>query len=153
MTHTFTIHSQYINDGFQAVQAQPEDTEEVLSLLAETASWLKSKGSSQWNALLQGEDSHDTPSAIRRGDVFVFKKKRRLLEWSFSCRSQVHGISSCGEIRPTRKMGRSIYIDLPYEENMLEQVWGSPYWNGRVVAYNSQISLSYDWIAGLTMSR
>ncbi|WP_145412617.1 N-acetyltransferase [Paenibacillus xylanexedens] len=78
MTHTFTIHSQYINDGFQAVQAQPEDTEEVLSLLAETASWLKSKGSSQWNALLQGEDSHDTPSAIRRGDVFVFKKEAQI---------------------------------------------------------------------------
>nr|WP_261771718.1 GNAT family N-acetyltransferase [Paenibacillus xylanexedens] len=78
MIHTFTIHSQYINDGFQAVQAQPEDTEEVLSLLAETASWLKSKGSSQWNALLQGEDSHDTPSAIRRGDVFVFKKEAQI---------------------------------------------------------------------------
>lgn len=78
MTHSFTIRSQYINNGFQAVQAQPEDTEEVRSLLVETASWLKSQGSSQWNALLQGQDSHDTPSAIRRGDVFVFKKEAEI---------------------------------------------------------------------------
>ncbi|MGQ8871608.1 GNAT family N-acetyltransferase [Paenibacillus sp. TSA_86.1] len=78
MTESFTIRNPYINDNFQAVHAQPEDTEEVLSLLVETASWLKSQGSSQWSALLQGEDSHDTPSAIRRGDVFVFKKEAEI---------------------------------------------------------------------------
>jgi GNAT superfamily N-acetyltransferase len=78
MTHSFTIRNQYINDGFQAVQAQSGDTEEILSLLVETASWLESQGSSQWNALLQGHDSHDTPSAIQRGDVFVFKKEAEI---------------------------------------------------------------------------
>ncbi|MEK3707544.1 GNAT family N-acetyltransferase [Paenibacillus sp. FSL R7-0198] len=74
MRHSFKISSEYINDGFQAVQAKPEDTEDVMSLLVETAEWLQSQGSSQWNALLKGEDSHDTAGAIRRGDVFVFKK-------------------------------------------------------------------------------
>lgn len=74
MMHSFRISSEYINDGFQAVQAKPEDTEDVMSLLVETAEWLQSQGSSQWNALLKGEDSHDTAGAIRRGDVFVFKK-------------------------------------------------------------------------------
>ncbi|PQP80191.1 GNAT family N-acetyltransferase [Paenibacillus sp. PCH8] len=72
--HSFRISSEYINDGFQAVQAEPGDTEDVISLLVETAEWLQSQGSSQWSALLKGEDSHDTTGAIRRGDVFVFNK-------------------------------------------------------------------------------
>lgn len=72
--HSFRIISEYINDGFHAVQAVPGDTEDVISLLVETAEWLQSRGSAQWSALLKGEDSHDTAGAIRRGDVFVFKK-------------------------------------------------------------------------------
>ncbi|MGG4479840.1 GNAT family N-acetyltransferase [Paenibacillus illinoisensis] len=75
MKHSFKIITEYINDDFRAMQAQPEDTEDVLSLLRETAEWLRSQGSSQWSALLKGEDSHDTAGAIRRGDVFVFKKE------------------------------------------------------------------------------
>ncbi|MGF9695390.1 GNAT family N-acetyltransferase [Paenibacillus sp. MABNR03] len=78
MNHSFKIISEYINDDFRAMQAQPEDTEEVLSLLVETAEWLRSQGSSQWSALLKGEDSHDTAGAIRRGDVFVFKKDSKV---------------------------------------------------------------------------
>jgi ribosomal protein S18 acetylase RimI-like enzyme len=78
MTHAFNIYSESINDHFQVVQAGPEDTEEVLSLLAETALWLQSQGSSQWSALLHGEDSHNTPAAIHRGDVFVFKKEAEI---------------------------------------------------------------------------
>ncbi|CAI6027626.1 hypothetical protein PAECIP112173_00506 [Paenibacillus sp. JJ-100] len=78
MKHPFTIRKRYINDGYEAVQAQSGDTEEVLSLLVESASWLKSQGSSQWSALLQGEDSHNTPAAIQRGDVFVFKKEAKI---------------------------------------------------------------------------
>ncbi|PWW33155.1 MULTISPECIES: GNAT family N-acetyltransferase [Paenibacillus] len=74
MKHLFSITSDYINDEFKALQAQPEDTEDVMSLLMETAEWLRSQGSSQWNALLKGEDSHHTAEAIQRGDVFVFKK-------------------------------------------------------------------------------
>lgn len=74
MKHSFRISTDYINGEFKAIQAQPEDTEEVKRLLLETAEWLRSQGSSQWNALLNGEDSHNTAEAILRGDVFVFKK-------------------------------------------------------------------------------
>lgn len=55
-------------------QAKTEDMEAVLQLLVSTAEWLKSKGSSQWNALLRGEDSHRTPEAIGRGEVYLFKR-------------------------------------------------------------------------------
>ncbi|PYE52350.1 GNAT family N-acetyltransferase [Paenibacillus barcinonensis] len=78
MTHTFNIHSESIHDNFRAVQAGPEDTDDVQSLLLETALWLQSQGSSQWSALLDGEDSHNTPAAIRRGDVFIFKKEAEI---------------------------------------------------------------------------
>ena len=43
MKHSFKIITEYINDDFRAMQAQPEDTEDVLSLLRETAEWLRSQ--------------------------------------------------------------------------------------------------------------
>lgn len=60
------------------VRAEPEDTTEIMRLLVNTAEWLLSKGSTQWNGLLRGEDSHNTPEAINRGDVYIFKQDRRI---------------------------------------------------------------------------
>ncbi|BBI34214.1 GNAT family N-acetyltransferase [Cohnella abietis] len=60
-------------------QAEPEDTQAIMRLLVNTAEWLLSKGSSQWNALLRGEDSHNTPEAIEQGEVFIFKQDTQLV--------------------------------------------------------------------------
>jgi RimJ/RimL family protein N-acetyltransferase len=57
---------------FKASRARLEDTEAVKQLLVRTAQWLKSKGSTQWSGLLEGEDYHDIAGAIQRGDVYVF---------------------------------------------------------------------------------
>ncbi|WP_372637569.1 GNAT family N-acetyltransferase [Cohnella sp.] len=54
-------------------RAEPEDTTEIMRLLVNTAEWLLRKGSTQWNALLRGEDSHNTPEAVNRGEVYIFR--------------------------------------------------------------------------------
>lgn len=59
MSEIFTLH-----------QAKTEHLEMIEVLLKETALWLKSKGSLQWNGILEGKDNHDTASAIDRGEVF-----------------------------------------------------------------------------------
>jgi ribosomal protein S18 acetylase RimI-like enzyme len=69
----YKMLQEYINPDIRASQAQPDDTPAVTNLLVRTAEWIRSLGSTQWQGLLQGEDSHDTPAAIRRGDVFAFK--------------------------------------------------------------------------------
>ncbi|MGO4548319.1 GNAT family N-acetyltransferase [Paenibacillus sp. 2TAB23] len=61
-----------IKPDIEVFRARPEDTEAVLQLLVQTAEWLRSKGSRQWSGLLQGEDSHQTPEAIKRGEVYLF---------------------------------------------------------------------------------
>jgi hypothetical protein len=61
------------------ISAKPHDTEAVMRLLVKTAEWLQSKGSSQWNGLLRGVDSHNTPEAINRGEVFIFKRDEDLV--------------------------------------------------------------------------
>jgi hypothetical protein len=71
-TFTRTDSIGVILSDINVFQAQPEDTEAVLQLLVRTAEWLKSKGSTQWNALLRGEDSHQTPEAIKHGEVYIF---------------------------------------------------------------------------------
>jgi hypothetical protein len=71
MNHIYNITQGHIHGSFIMKAAQEEDTPAVMNLLRETAEWLKSKGSSQWSGLLNGVDSHDTPNAIRRGDVFI----------------------------------------------------------------------------------
>lgn len=57
-------------------RAEPDDIHEIMRLLVNTAEWLLSKGSTQWNALLRGEDSHNTPEAVNRGDVYLFRDSR-----------------------------------------------------------------------------
>ncbi|CAM3928642.1 GNAT family N-acetyltransferase [Cohnella lubricantis] len=62
-----------LEDRYAAVQAVSGDTPRIQQLLLKTAKWLQSRGSSQWSGLLRGEDSHRTPEAVERGDVFLFK--------------------------------------------------------------------------------
>jgi len=57
-------------------QADSEDTTEIMRLLVNTAEWLLSKGSTQWNGLLRGEDACNTPEAINRGEVYIFKQNQ-----------------------------------------------------------------------------
>ncbi|GAA0392039.1 GNAT family N-acetyltransferase [Paenibacillus motobuensis] len=73
MNGSFRITDDHIGEGLTIVQAKPADTEAVAALLVQTAEWLRSRGSSQWNGLLAGEDSHNTTGAILNGDVFVCK--------------------------------------------------------------------------------
>lgn len=73
MKTQFDMQENQLKDGFMMEQARVEDTEQVLSLLVETAQWFKERGSTQWYALLEGVDSHRTAEAVQRGDVFVCK--------------------------------------------------------------------------------
>lgn len=60
-------------------KAQQADLELISSLLYDTALWIKEKGSAQWAGLLRGEDVHDVPSAIERGEVYLVYLKSDLL--------------------------------------------------------------------------
>lgn len=55
---------------FELCRAERKDSERIDKLLRQTALWLKSKGSSQWNEILEGADAHNTLSAIDREEVF-----------------------------------------------------------------------------------
>lgn len=68
-----TLQTNQLKGPFTMRQAQVEDTEEVLSMLVETAEWFQRNGSTQWQDLLKGIDSHRTAEAIEGGDVFVCK--------------------------------------------------------------------------------
>lgn len=59
-----------MNDNFTLHQAKSGNIKMIDELLMETALWLKSKGSLQWNGILEGKDNHDTASAVSRGEVF-----------------------------------------------------------------------------------
>jgi len=68
--------------------AEPEDTHEVMSLLVNTAEWLLKRGSSQWSGLLRGEDSHNTPEAVNRGEVYLFKQDSQIVGMVMLLKSQ-----------------------------------------------------------------
>ncbi|MEB9895601.1 GNAT family N-acetyltransferase, partial [Bacillus cereus] len=72
--NTFRIIEERVQDDIYASQAETADTEAIMSLLYRTAAWLNSKGSTQWNELLQGVDVHGMADSIAKGDVFVFKR-------------------------------------------------------------------------------
>lgn len=65
-----------LNEDVFAYQATAEDETQIKSLILDTAAWLQSKGLSQWDALLEGEDSHNIAGAILRGEVFAFKSRQ-----------------------------------------------------------------------------
>ncbi|MDO7906961.1 GNAT family N-acetyltransferase [Paenibacillus sp. JX-17] len=67
------IREKQVQEGIEAVPASQEDQDQVRDLLLDTARWLQSTGSTQWSNLLKGEDSHDTPAAIRREEVILFR--------------------------------------------------------------------------------
>lgn len=75
----FKIINEFVNEEVVAEQAKPSDTGAVMDLLKQTALWLKEQGSTQWNALLEGEDSHGTDQAVQRGDVFIFKHEEQVV--------------------------------------------------------------------------
>lgn len=54
MSNAFHIQTACINNDFIAGQATIENQAQVIALLVKTAEWLKSNGSSQWSALLEG---------------------------------------------------------------------------------------------------
>jgi hypothetical protein len=75
--HT-TFKQTSVLPGIEAHLATAEEADDIMNLLLDTALWLQSKGSTQWQQLLEGHDSHDTKNAIRRGEVLAFKSKGRL---------------------------------------------------------------------------
>lgn len=78
MESNYHISIPVIHGEFQVYRAVPAETEEVMALLTEVAKWLQSRGSKQWEGILEGVDSHGTVDAIRRGDVFVFKHEAEI---------------------------------------------------------------------------
>ncbi|MDN4524473.1 GNAT family N-acetyltransferase [Fictibacillus fluitans] len=76
---TFTIVKPEVSENVVASQAVAAETGEIMGLLVRTAQWLQSKGSLQWNELLEGKDVHGMAQSITDGDVFVFKKEGRVV--------------------------------------------------------------------------
>ncbi|MHA0856565.1 GNAT family N-acetyltransferase [Paenibacillus sp. CMAA1364] len=64
-----------INSRVVSYQATHDDAHDIMDILIGIARWLHSKGSNQWEGLLEGEDSHDMMGSISRGEVYVFKEK------------------------------------------------------------------------------
>lgn len=78
MNNKFRIIEDQLTDETSVSVAKEGDTEDIQKLLFKTALWLKSKGSQQWSALLEGKDVHNTAQAIRNNHVFVFKNNGQL---------------------------------------------------------------------------
>lgn len=76
--HAAHILNPHVIDQIHVVQSTAEDTPAIMDLLLQTAQWLNSKGSTQWSALLRGEDHHNTKESARRGDVYLFKDGEKL---------------------------------------------------------------------------
>lgn len=65
-----------VNEDVFAYQAHSVDEIAINKLIMDTASWLQSKGLTQWDAFLEGRDSHNIVGAIGRGEVFAFKSRQ-----------------------------------------------------------------------------
>lgn len=74
------VHTE-VQRGILACRAASADETGLSELMLNTARWLKSTGSTQWNKLLTGEDDHRMPDAIARGDVYGFRESNRE-EWA-----------------------------------------------------------------------
>lgn len=59
------------NYSIEVRKAKEEDFPIVQSLLKQTAEWLQSIGSKQWSGILEGKDNHNTPEAVKRGEVYL----------------------------------------------------------------------------------
>ncbi|MBO0473014.1 hypothetical protein IGL98_000850 [Enterococcus sp. DIV0840] len=60
-------------------QATIEETQLAMSLLKESAEWLKETGSNQWSDVLQGEDRHGLADAVAKGEVYFFYNSKNQL--------------------------------------------------------------------------
>jgi ribosomal protein S18 acetylase RimI-like enzyme len=69
----YIMHNDHANALISVSQAKPSDTSDVMNLLVGTAKWLQSKGSTQWSALLSGDDHHNVAGHIEKGELFLFK--------------------------------------------------------------------------------
>ncbi|MHA7963923.1 GNAT family N-acetyltransferase [Paenibacillus sp. CAU 1782] len=65
-----------MNENVSADIAGSGDVKEISETIFNIAVWLKSQGIPQWGKILQGEDSHNVPGAISRGEVIVFRSKQ-----------------------------------------------------------------------------
>ncbi|EOH96842.1 hypothetical protein UAY_02573 [Enterococcus moraviensis ATCC BAA-383] len=59
-------------------QVTIEETKLALSLLKESAEWLKEIGSEQWSEILSGQDKHGLTNAIEKGEVYFFYNNTQL---------------------------------------------------------------------------
>lgn len=55
-------------------EASVSDEAPLQQLMIDTASWLKSRGSSQWGDILEGKDVHGLKDRIRDGEVFLVRE-------------------------------------------------------------------------------
>ena len=78
MNETYIVETNKIQNDYSMRQAKESDTENVMKLLIETAKWFQANGSTQWNELLDGVDSHQTGDAIKQGKVFICKKNAEI---------------------------------------------------------------------------
>lgn len=56
----------------EMIQAIPQQTTFVETIMREKAQWLHEIGSDQWSDLLSGHDKHGMKQAIERGEVYLF---------------------------------------------------------------------------------
>ncbi|MBC1522034.1 GNAT family N-acetyltransferase [Listeria aquatica] len=63
------------DDTFSIRKAMPEDAQALQELMLETARWLKEKGSSQWNEILQGKDVHNLSEKTAANEVFLVQSQ------------------------------------------------------------------------------
>lgn len=63
---------------FSIRQATPEDASSIQKLMLEIAQWLKDKGSTQWNELLQGKDVHHLKQKITANEVFLVSQNEQI---------------------------------------------------------------------------
>ncbi|MBC6314341.1 GNAT family N-acetyltransferase [Listeria grandensis] len=59
------------DDIFVVKEASVSEEASLQQLMIDTASWLKSRGSSQWSDILEGMDVHGLSDRIRDGEVFL----------------------------------------------------------------------------------
>lgn len=65
-------------------KALPEQKEQALAILLESAVWLSEKGSSQWEDVLDGKDRHGLSEAVDRGDVYFYYNNEKQLVGMFA---------------------------------------------------------------------
>ncbi|ASN07162.1 GNAT family N-acetyltransferase [Virgibacillus necropolis] len=69
-------------------QATNEDSEQIIKMLMDAASWLKENGIDQWSYLHSGKENHEIESAILKGTTFVVEDVTGKLIASFNLSSE-----------------------------------------------------------------